>query len=608
MAVTTMIGAKIHRREDPRLVSGEGRYVDDFTRPGTLHLAVVRSPFAHALVKSIDVTHATKAPGVVAIYTHKDFAKVLAGSMPVTPSFVAEKKQSPARFPIADKEVVYQGEPVAVVLAETKYQASDASSLIEVDYEQLPAVMDLDKALHADSPKVHSAGPDNLAWDLTYIPDDEAVMKEADVVIKARILQQRLAPTSMETRGVLAEYSKPDGTMTIWMSSQNPHLIRLLLVAGLGFAESKLRIISPDVGGGFGSKISPYPEDYLVPAAAKLSGRPVKWIESRTEALQITSHGRGEIFDVEAGAKKDGALVFLKITQYIDVGAYMPLGSSIQTVACLVSGGAYVWKHIAARTVGVLTNRVSTDPYRGAGRPEATHNVERIIDLLADALKMDPAALRRKNFIKEFPHTSHFGLVYDSGAYEGALDKAMEIAGYEKLRREQDEARKKGRYMGIGVSSWIEICGFGPSAGTAPGTGGLGLVDAAQVRVFPTGSVAVYVGTHSHGQGHDTTFSQIAADTLGVPYDSIELRHGDTGEGPAFGHGTYGSRSLAVGGMAVHKACKKVVDKARKLAAHIFEAAEEDVVFDQGQFYVKGSPDKRKAIGEVAFAAYGGAD
>jgi carbon-monoxide dehydrogenase large subunit len=293
MAVSTMIGAKIHRREDPRLVSGEGRYVDDFTRPGSVFLSVVRSPFAHAHIKSIDITKATKAPGVVAIYTHKDFAKVLSGTMPVTPSFVAEKKQSPPRFPIAEKEVVYQGEPVAVVLAETKYQASDASNLIEVEYEQLPAVMDLDKALEANSPKVHSGAPDNLGWDLTYIPDDPAVMKEADVVVKERILQQRLAPTPMETRGVLAEYSKPDGTLTVWMSSQSPHFSRLFLAGAMGIPETRIRVISPDVGGGFGSKISPYSEDWLVPAAAKLSGRPVKWIESRTESLQTTTHGRG---------------------------------------------------------------------------------------------------------------------------------------------------------------------------------------------------------------------------------------------------------------------------------------------------------------------------
>ncbi|HEY1454949.1 MAG TPA: molybdopterin cofactor-binding domain-containing protein [Candidatus Dormibacteraeota bacterium] len=605
MAITTMIGAKIHRREDPRLVSGQGRYVDDFTRPGTLFLSVVRSPHAHARIKSIDVSAAAKAPGVVAVYTHKDIAKVVAGTMPAAPAFVAEKKQVPARFPIAEKEVVYQGEPVAVVLAETKYQSADASNLVEVDYEPLPAVMDLEKALAANSPTTHSGAADNLGWDLTYIPEDPNVMKEADVVVKQRILQQRLAPTPMETRGVLAEYSKPDGTMTIWMSSQNPHFIRLFLAGALGIPETRIRVVSPDVGGGFGSKISPYSEDYLVPAAAKLSGRPVKWIESRTESLQTTTHGRGQYFDVEAGAKKDGTLVALKMTQYLDEGAYVGTFGAFQACACLLSTGAYNWKHVSARTVGVLTNRVPTDPYRGAGRPEATHMCERMIDLLAAELKMDPAEMRRKNFITEFPHTSHFGLVYDSGAYAKAMDKAMEIAGYDKLRQEQAEARKKGRMLGVGISSWIEICGFGPSAATAPATGGLALVESAQVRIFPTGSVTVYVGTHSHGQGHDTTFPQIVADTLGIPYDMIELRHGDTAEGPAFGYGTYGSRSLAVGGMAVHKASTKIVDKARKLAAHIFEAAEEDIVFDQGQFYVKGSPDKRKAMGEIAFASFG---
>src|SRR6185312_11606822 len=549
MAVSQMIGAKIHRREDPRLVSGEGRYIDDFTRPGTVFLAVVRSPHAHARIKSIDVTNATKAPGVVAVYTHKDIAGVIAGTMPAAPAFVAEKKQIPPRFPIAEHEVVYQGEPVA-------------ANLVEVDYDQLPAVMDINKALEASSPKAHSGAPDNLGWDLAYIPDDPAAMKEADVVVKQRILQQRLAPTPMEPRGILAEYSKPDGSMTIWMSSQNPHFIRLFLAGALGIPETRIRVISPDVGGGFGSKISPYSEDYLVPAAAKLSGRPVKWIETRTESIQTTTHGRGQYFDVEAGAKKDGTLVALKVTQYLDIGAYVGTFGAFQACACLLSTGAYNWKHVSARTVGVLTNRVPTDPYRGAGRPEATHLCERMIDLLADELKMDPAEIRRKNFITAFPHTSHFGLVYDSGAYEKAMDMAMEITGYAKVRREQEEGRRKGKYIGIGMSSWIEICGFGPSAATAPATGGIALVESAQVRVFPTGSVTVYVGTHSHGQGHDTTFPQIVADTLGVPYESIELRHGDTAEGPAFGYGTYGSRSLAVGGMAVLNASKKVVDKA----------------------------------------------
>ncbi|HEX7263810.1 MAG TPA: molybdopterin cofactor-binding domain-containing protein [Candidatus Dormibacteraeota bacterium] len=605
MAVTAMIGAKIHRREDPRLVSGAGHYVDDFTLPGTAYMSIVRSPYAHARINSIDVTAASKAPGVVAIYTYKDFAKAITGGIPVAPAFVAEKKQTPNRFPIAEKEVVYQGEAVAVVLADSRYQAVDAANLVDVNYDQLPAVMDMEKALDPKSPKVHSDGPDNVAWDLTYVPDDAEAMKEADVVIKERIHQQRLSPTAIEPRGVMAEYARADGSLTVWMSTQIPHLMRFYLTLGLGLPESRIRVVSQDVGGGFGSKGYPQAEDYLVTAAAKLSSRPVKWIEGRTEAIQGTPHGRGQFFDVEAGAKKDGTLVALKVTQYLDAGGYVGNLGAFQGVACLLSGGAYKWKHISARTVGVLTNRVPTDIYRGAGRPEATHLCERVIDLLAGALKMDPVAIRRKNFATEFPFTNNFGLVYDSGAYEKALDKALEMVGYDRFRKEQEEGRRKGKYLGIGLSSWIEICGIGPSAPTAGATGGIALVESAQVRVFPTGSVSVYVGTHSHGQSHETTFPQIVADTLGVPYDSIELRHGDTAEGPAFGYGTYGSRSLAVGGMAVHKASKKVVDKARKLAAHIFEASEDDVVFDQGQFYVKGSPDKRKAMAEIALASYG---
>ena len=395
MAITTMIGAKIHRREDPRLVSGEGRYIDDFSRPGMVFMAVVRSPHAHALIKSIDLAAASKAPGVVAIYTYKDIAKVIAGTMPAAPAFVADKKQVPPRFPIAEKEVAYQGEPVAVVIAERKGMAADAANLIDVDYEVLPAVMDLDKALDPKSPKAHAGAPDNLGWDLTYIPEDPSVMKGADVVVKQRILQQRLAPTPMEPRGVLAEYSHPDQSMTIWMSSQNPHFIRLFVGGALGMPETRVRVISPDVGGGFGAKISPYSEDYLVPAAAKLSGRPVKWIETRTESIMTTTHGRGQIFDVEAGAMKDGTLVALKVTQYLDMGAYVGTFGAFQAVACLLSTGAYNWKHVSARTVGVLTNRVPTDPYRGAGRPEATHLCERMIDLLAGELKMDPAAIRK---------------------------------------------------------------------------------------------------------------------------------------------------------------------------------------------------------------------
>src|SRR5438445_379554 len=458
MAITTMLGAKIHRREDPRLITGHGRFIDDMTRPGMAHMTVVRSPYAHAKIKSIDPSAAKKAPGVQAVYTFADFKDHIAGGLPVSASFVAEKKQVPNQFPIAHDEVVYQGEPVAVVLADTRYQAADAASLVQVEYEPLPAVMDIEKAMEKGSPTVHSGAPDNIGWDLTYSPDSEEAWKDAEVRVKERILQQRLFPIAIETRGVF--------------------------------------------------------------------------------------------------------------------GAF-------QAVACLLSGGAYKWKHIAARTVGILTNKTSTDPYRGAGRPEATHLVERAMDLLAREIGMDPVDVRRKNFATEFPFTNNFGLVYDSGNYEKALDKALELANYQDLRREQEALRKQGRYLGIGLSTWIEICGLGPSAATAPAAG-VALVESSQVRLHPTGGVTVYVGTHSHGQSHDTTFAQIVADTLGVPYDSIEMRHGDTAEGPAMGYGTYGSRSLAVGGMSIRMSCLKVIDKAKRLAAHILEAPEDDVTFDQG--------------------------
>ena len=609
MAVTQLVGAKIHRREDPRLITGHGRYTDDLGRPGLLHMAIVRSPHPHAKIRSIGLEDAKKAAGVVAVYTAKDFEGQVVGPAPVAPAFVAEKKTVPERWPIAKSEAVFQGEPVAVVIAEDFYQAADAAQLIDVDYEPLPAVEDIEAALKPGAPKANTSLPDNVAWDLTYVGWEatEEAFKNAEVVVKQRILQQRLAPNAMEPRVVMAEWDEYDGRMTIWMSSQNPHLIRLFVGSALGLGEHKVRVVSQDVGGGFGSKIDPYAEDYLVPACSRMLKRPVKWTETRTEAMLTDWAGRGQIYDVEVAAKRDGTLLGMRILQLLDAGAYVGTFGAFQAVACLMGGGAYKWPAISARTVAALTNKVSTDPYRGAGRPEATHIAERMMDLLAAEIGMDPAELRRKNFIKkeEFPYTQNFGLVIDSGDYDKSLARALDVAGYQQLRQRQQELRKQGRYLGIGLSTYVELCGFGPSAATAPATGGLALTESAHVRIHPTGGVSVYVGTHSHGQGHDTTFAQVVADTLGVPYESIELRHGDTQEGPSFGFGTYGSRSLAVGGIAVHRSCQKVVDKAKTLAAHMFEAAEDDVVFDQGKFYVKGSPDNTKALGEVAFAAYG---
>ncbi len=610
MAISTMIGAKIQRREDPRLITGSGRYVEDVTPPGLLRMVVVRSPHAHARIKSVDISRARATPGVVAVLTAADFKPLLSGTHPVAPAFVAEKHTVPDRYPIADSEVVFQGEPVAVVVGEDRYAAADAAQAVEVEYEPLPVVGDLLEALKPDSPRTHSSLPDNVAWDLTYSPESavEEAFNQAEVVVKERILQQRLAPNPMEMRGVTAEYDRWTDTLTIRMATQNPHFIRLFVAGALGMPETRVRVISQDVGGGFGAKISPYPEDYLVATTAKLLKRPVQWIETRTESIQTTTHGRGQIFDVEVAAKRDGTLLAMKVTQYLDAGAYVGTFGAFQAVACLLSGGAYKWPGgIAARTVGVLTNRVPTDPYRGAGRPEATHLVERMVDKVAREIGMDPAEVRRRNFIKpeEFPFTNHFGLTYDSGNYFGTLDRALELVGYQQLRQRQAALRQQGRYLGIGLATWLEICGFGPSAATAPATGGLALLEAAQVRVHPTGSVQVYVGTHAHGQGHDTTFAQIAADTLGLPYESIEIRHGDTAEGPAFGYGTYGSRSLAVGGMAVRTASNTIVEKARKIAANLLEVSPDDLVFDQGTFRVRGNPSASKSMGEVAFAAYG---
>jgi carbon-monoxide dehydrogenase large subunit len=522
--------------------------------------------------------------------------------------FAPDKKTNPPRYPIAKEEVCYQGEPVAVVVAEHRYQAADAAQLVDVEYEVLPAVLDIEEALKGKV-KSHTDQPDNLAWDATYVPWDatEALFKEAEVVVKERILQQRLSPNPMESRVVMAEYDPYDKHVTVWMSTQNPHWIRLFVAGALGMGEQAVRIVSHDVGGAFGSKISPYPEDFLVPAVSKLIERPVKWTETRTEAVQNAYAGRAQIFDVEVAAKKDGTLLAMRATQYLDCGAYIGLFGAFQTCACLLAGGAYKWKAISSRSVAVLTNRTITDPYRGAGRPEATHVAERMMDVLAAELKMDPAELRRKNFPdkSEFPFTQNFGLVMDSGDYAGSLDMAMKLAGYDQLRKQQAEARKQGRLVGIGLSTWIEICGLGPGAATGPATGGVVLSESAQVKIHPAGGVSVYVGTHNHGQGNDTTHAQIAADALGVPLESINIRHGDTDEGPGFGYGTYGSRSLAVGGVAISRACGKVVEKAKKVAAHVLEAAEEDVVFDHGKFYVKGAPDKSKALGEVAFASYG---
>ena len=604
MAVTQMIGARIHRREDPRLVTGHGRYIDDISLVGMLHMTLVRSPIAHARIRGIDVTEALRCPGVVAVYTARDIRPLIHAPIPVTNSFVPDKKQVPDQFPIVDDEVVYQGEPVAVVIADTAYHAADAAAAVGLDLDPLPAVMDLEAAMQPGSPVVRTGRPDNIGWDMEFPGGDiDAAFAKAEVVVTERITQQRLFPVPMEGRGVVADFAPFESRLTLWTSTQVPHFIRLFVGSALGLAESQVRVIAPDVGGAFGSKIRPYPEEYLAAAASKLTGHPVKWIEDRSENLVATTHGRGQIFDIEVAAKRDGTLLGLRLTQLLDLGAYHGVFSAFMAVASLVAGGCYGFEAVHGRSVGVFTNRTSTDPYRGAGRPEATHLVERAVDMVAREIGMDPAEIRRRNFIHEFPHPNNFGLVYDSGDYDKTLDRALEMAGYEQLRRRQAELREQGRYLGIGLATYVEICGVGPGVATAPAAG-VALVESSTVRVHPTGSVSVNVGTHAHGQGHDTTFAQVVADALGVPYEMVEIHHGDTADTP-FGYGTYGSRSLAVGGMAILRSCQKVVEKARRLAAHVLEAAEEDVVFDQGRLYVKGSPGNARTMAEIAFAAYG---
>ena len=609
MAVSQLVGARVQRREDPRLVSGHGRFVDDLSAARTLHMGVVRSPFAHARIQRIDAGAAQSAPGVAAVLVAADFRKAIRHPLPVLPTFVPEKKQVPEQFPIATGEVVYEGEPVAVVLADDRYLAADAAALVEVGYEPLPVVVDVENALEASSPPAHAGAPDNVGWDASFAGGDiEAAFTEAEVTVRRRMVQQRLIPNAMEGRAVLAQYDAFERRLTLWTSTQIPHFIRHFLGQALDLPESGIRVVAPDVGGGFGSKQRPYPEEYLAAGASILTGRPVKWAETRTETMQTTTHGRGQIIDVEVAARRDGGLLGLKIHQLLDVGAYQGVFGAVQCLAILVGGGCYTWRAVHGRSIGVLTNKVSTDPYRGAGRPEATHLVERAVDLVARRVGMDPAEVRRKNFALEFPFTNNFGLTFDSGDYQKPLDRALELVDYEGLRRRQAELRQEReprRYLGVGIATYVEICGFGPSAATAGATGGIAFTESAQVRVLPAGSVTVFTGASPHGQGHETTFAQIAADALGVPYDVIDIRHGDTAEGPAMASGTYGSRSLAVGGLAVHQACVRVVDKARRLAAHLLESAEEDVVADRGRFFVKGSPDRARTLPELAFAAYG---
>jgi carbon-monoxide dehydrogenase large subunit len=605
-AAPRVFGSGIRRREDPRLVTGTARYTDDLTLPGMVHAAILRSPHAHARIKKIDTAPAKAAPGVLAVYTAAD----IEGHLKPIPCLwlVPNTDLKIGTYSaLATDTVRYVGDCVAVVVAETSYQAYDALELIDVDYEPLPAVVDPQKAARPGAPQVHAEIPNNQAFHWTVAGGDiDAAFKSAEVVVKDRIIQQRLIPTAMETRAALAQYVPATGELTLWNTTQNPHIVRFACSVVTGIPEDRLRVIAPEVGGGFGSKIAQYPGEFLAVFCSKKLGRPVKWTESRTENYQATTHGRDHIQDVELAATKDGRITGLRCTVWAGMGAYLSTAApGIPTILHgLMLSGPYRIPAVKEDVYGIYTNATPVEAYRGAGRPEATYMLERLIDALARELNMDPADVRRKNLIPPFNDGFDVvtGLKYDSGNYEGVLSTALDRVKYKELRAEQARLRKEKKYVGIGVTTYVEICGLGPSqvAGAVGFQGGLW--ESAIVRFHPTGKVNVLIGASPHGQGEETTFAQIVSDELGVSVEDVKVVHGDTDVTP-MGWGTYGSRTTAVGGAALAIATRKIKDKAKALAAHLLEAATEDIDYASGKFFVKGSPDKFKTIQDIALLA-----
>ena len=614
---TKSIGASLKRKEDPRLIRGEARYLDDVQLPGLLYAAILRSPYAHAKIKNINREKAAKHPGVVAVFTGQDFKDLPA--LPCAWQADAGRIQNNVNTPrvLEIERVTHAGMGVAVVVAEDRYTAEDALSLIEVDYEPLPTVVDAEKTTQPGAPQLHENAPNNICmdWSCGNKEGTDAALKSAEVVVKQRLVNQRLIPNPMEPRGCIAQYMPASEEYTVWMTSQTPHIMRLLMTAFVfGIPETKMRVIAPQVGGGFGTKIFLYPEYCLMAALARKVGRPVKWMETRRENYIATTHGRDHVTYIEVGAKRDGTITALKVKTYANLGGILStIGPGIPTTLYgRVLSGAYKIPHIYCNVLGTYTNTGMVDAYRGAGRPEATYVVERAVDLVAHELKMDPTEVRRKNFIQpnDFPYEPAdnilAGLKYDSGEYEKALNKALEMVDYKAFRKEQAEARKQGRFLGIGFSSYIEICGAAPSAWIGVGPTGQGwgaaMWESANLRVHLTGKAILTIGTQSHGQGHETTMAQIVADQLGIPVEDVTVQLGDT-LGTPFGYGTYASRSAAVGGMAVYNSAQKIKEKARRLAAHMLEAAPEDMEYEGGKAFVKGSRDKGKTIQEIAGAA-----
>src|SRR4051812_2248323 len=604
----TFFGKSIKRREDPRLVTGKGNFADDLKVPFTTHAVFVRSPHANAKIGRIDASAAKKLKGVLAVYTGKDLEA--GGVKPIPVGWLLPGLKVPAFHPLAIDRVRFMGQPVAVVIAETPYLARDAAELIEVDYDPQPAVADGADALKSGAPQVHDDAPGNVCfkWALGDAAATDKQFASAAKVVKQSFRNHRLIPNAIEPRACLASAQPGTGDITLWITSQNPHVHRLIMAAFvLGIPEHKLRVISPDVGGGFGSKIFIYPEECVAVWASRALSRPVKWTAERRESFMTDSHGRDHHTEAEMALSADGKILGMRVKTAANMGAYLTLfAPAVPTYLYgTLLAGSYTTPAIHVEVTGVFTHTTPVDAYRGAGRPEATYVIERLVDLSAQELGMDPIEIRRKNFIApdKFPYQTPVALMYDSGNYAGALDKALGMFDYKAFRAEQAAARKQGRYLGVGFSTYLEACGLAPSQVAGALGAQAGLYESATVRVYPTGKVSVFTGSHSHGQGHETTFAQVIADELQLPMDDIEIVHGDTGQVP-FGMGSYGSRSGPVGGTAIYLSAQKVKEKARKIAAHLLEAKEEDVSYEGGKFFVKGSPDRSKGFGDVALMAY----
>src|SRR5712692_4550391 len=603
-----LIGARIQRKEDYRFLTGAGQYTDDVALPGQSYAAFVRSPHAHAVLKKVNIEKARKAKGVLAVYTGADLAGAKVGGLPcgwLITDVKGQPMKEPPYPPLAQGKVRHVGERAAVVIAETAAQARDAAELVEVDYQALPAVVSAAKA--KSGPALHEIAPDNTCyvWALGDKNVVDAAFAKAAHVTKLDFVNNRLVPNAIEPRSANASYSRADDSYTLYVASQNPHVERLLMTAFvLGLPESKVRVVSADVGGGFGSKIYLYAEDVVVTWASRQLARPVKWTSDRSEAFVSDAHGRDHITTAELALDRDGKFLAMRVRTTANLGAYLStFASCIPTILyATLLAGQYKTPAIYCEVTAVFTNTTPVDAYRGAGRPEATYVVERLVETAAREMKMDPAGIRRRNFIRQFPYQTPVALCYDTGNYEATLDAAMKIADVKNFVNRKEESMKRGKYRGLGYACYIEACGIAPSNVAGSLGARAGLFEAGEIRVHPTGTVTVFTGSHSHGQGHETTFAQVVADRLGLTMEQVEIVHGDTSK-VLFGMGTYGSRSIAVGGTAIVKALDKVIAKGKKIAAHLMEAAEADVEYERGVFKVAGT-DKKKMFGEVAFAAY----